>query len=193
MGTAGRYCAALAAIWIAGVASAHECCAQSGPRRAALVELEGCSTCPPANRLLARFGSAASGDAPGTEIVPLALHVDFRDYIGWKDPFSRAEFAASVQDHTGRDFRSCCMPQSPRAGSATGSARARIAVPCSSTIMSCSIGLRLYRQGGTGSVERTFELTPAQAAKGIPVAAFVQDTRSGEALQTVSAGPCRAA
>lgn len=82
--------AALIAMAIAGAAGAESCSIASGPQRAALVELytsEGCSSCPPADRQLSLIGSPAN-----TNVVALALHVNFWDYIGWKDPFARAEF-----------------------------------------------------------------------------------------------------
>jgi hypothetical protein len=68
-----------------------QCTAESGPGTAALVELytsEGCSSCPPAERWL----STLSGRPPGS-VVPLALHVDYWDYIGWKDPYAKREFS----------------------------------------------------------------------------------------------------
>jgi hypothetical protein len=73
-----------------GVAST--CSAQSGVQTAALVELytsESCSSCPPAERWLSSLG--ARGYAAGS-VVPLALHVDYGDYIGWKDPSAKREF-----------------------------------------------------------------------------------------------------
>lgn len=72
---------------------AAQCEARSGPHTAALVELytsEGCNSCPPADRWLRGLGE--KGQAP-TRVVPLSLHVDYWDYIGWKDPFAQRRFS----------------------------------------------------------------------------------------------------
>lgn len=66
------------------------CTVSSGPKTTALVELytsEGCSSCPPADAILGQLPTD-SGDA-----VPLALHVPYWDYIGWKDSFAQPAFA----------------------------------------------------------------------------------------------------
>ena len=71
--------------------AADRCSASSAPQRVPLVELytsEGCSSCPPADRWL----RSLMHDAKAGRLLPLAFHVDYWDYIGWKDPFARREF-----------------------------------------------------------------------------------------------------
>ena len=46
---------------------------------------QGCSSCPPADAYLTQLAGE-----PG--IIALALHVDYWDYIGWKDKFGQAAF-----------------------------------------------------------------------------------------------------
>ncbi|MBQ4826872.1 DUF1223 domain-containing protein [Leisingera sp. HS039] len=43
---------------------------------------QGCSSCPPADALLHEL-------AARDDVLPLALHVDYWDYIGWKDQFAK--------------------------------------------------------------------------------------------------------
>ena len=66
------------------------CAAIAAPAAAeppVVVELytsQGCSSCPPADEILAKLATK-----PG--VIALALHVDYWDYIGWKDAFARPE------------------------------------------------------------------------------------------------------
>lgn len=82
----GRVLALAAAMLLAGPVSAEEHPANSRHVRG-VVELftsQGCSSCPPADRILAKL-------AREPDIVALAYHVDYWDYIGWSDPLgSRA-------------------------------------------------------------------------------------------------------
>ncbi|HET9826054.1 MAG TPA: DUF1223 domain-containing protein [Chitinophagaceae bacterium] len=54
---------------------------------------EGCSSCPPADLLLPQLAAA------NPNIIPLSFHVDYWDRLGWKDPFSSAEFSQRQQDY----------------------------------------------------------------------------------------------
>lgn len=77
-----------------GVDTPWRCDARSGGQRAALVELytsEGCSSCPPADAQMADLARALG---PQAVVVPLALHVDYWDAIGWADPYAQAPFPA---------------------------------------------------------------------------------------------------
>lgn len=84
----------IAALLLAATqALAAPACSGSGPAyKVALVELytsEGCSSCPPADNYIS--GLRASGVTPAQAVL-LSLHVDYWNYIGWKDPFSRKAF-----------------------------------------------------------------------------------------------------
>jgi hypothetical protein len=71
----------------------------SGTRQITLLELytsQGCSSCPPAERWLNRL---VDDDGLWTEVVPLAFHVDYWDYIGWQDPFAAAAFGERQRDY----------------------------------------------------------------------------------------------
>lgn len=79
-----RATAVLASIWIviSSVAMASD--------KAVVVELftsQGCSSCPPAD---AFFHESLSGRE---DVIALALHVDYWDYLGWKDHFASPQFS----------------------------------------------------------------------------------------------------
>lgn len=46
---------------------------------------QGCSACPPADALLTQL-------ADREDVIALALHVDYWDYIGWADTFASGQF-----------------------------------------------------------------------------------------------------
>ncbi|MBG6109727.1 hypothetical protein H4V97_003079 [Flavobacterium sp. CG_23.5] len=61
---------------------------------------QGCSSCPPADRVLEKYVLTNNPN-----IIPIAFHIDYWNYIGWKDPFSRAEFTNRQRDYS-RNFNS---------------------------------------------------------------------------------------
>lgn len=76
-----------------------------GPGGPVVVELftsQGCSSCPPADRLLSRLGQDPK---LAGRVVPLAFHVDYWDSIGWRDPFDSQRWSQRQQAYA-RAFRS---------------------------------------------------------------------------------------
>ena len=59
--------------------------AQSNPVVVELYTSQGCSSCPPADEFL---GELAKRD----DVIALSLHVDYWDYIGWKDVFADPQY-----------------------------------------------------------------------------------------------------
>jgi hypothetical protein len=49
---------------------------------------QGCSSCPPADALIAQLAKDR------TQVIPLAYHVDYWDRLGWRDQFSSREWTA---------------------------------------------------------------------------------------------------
>ncbi len=83
-----------------GLAVSATCTGTSPAHTVALVELftsEGCSSCPPADAWLRKLPEAGYGT---DRVVPLALHVDYWDYIGWKDGFASARYTERQKNYS---------------------------------------------------------------------------------------------
>jgi len=184
----------IAALAASGELLAGQCQAVSAPSTTALVELytsEGCDSCPPADRWLSSLGPR--GFAPA-RVVPVALHVDYWDYIGWKDPYARqahsarqrkmARLARAAMVYTpqvllqGRDFRQWGTPAFEQAVEKINSrpAKARIS-------LALDTGLR----------DRFAVQASAELGKGIPdgdIALFV-GVYENKLVSEVSAGENR--
>jgi len=74
---------------------------ESGERQNLLLELytsQGCSSCPPADQWLSKL----KGDQRlWQNIFPVAFHVDYWNYIGWRDPFSKDVYSNRQRSYAG--------------------------------------------------------------------------------------------
>jgi hypothetical protein len=71
---------------------------QKSPVVVELFTSQGCSSCPPADRLLSKLGK-------DPRVIPLAFHVDYWNSIGWNDPFSSKAWSQRQEGYA-RAFRS---------------------------------------------------------------------------------------
>ncbi|RFP86874.1 DUF1223 domain-containing protein [Rhodobacteraceae bacterium 63075] len=94
-----------AAFGLAGVATGLKA---EPDRRLVVVELftsQGCSSCPPADKFLHDL-------AKRDDVLALGLHVDYWDYIGWKDVFASPAFSERQRSYArAGNRRSVYTPQ----------------------------------------------------------------------------------
>lgn len=84
----------LAAAVATGVGAGAARAQDKAPVVVELFTSEGCSSCPPADAFLGEL-------AQRPEIVALAFHVDYWDYIGWKDPYASPAYTRRQHEYTG--------------------------------------------------------------------------------------------
>ena len=63
---------------------------------------QGCSSCPPADKLLEEIKNTYNP----SEVIPLSYHVDYWDYIGWKDPYASKKFTHKQRIYAQKFFSS---------------------------------------------------------------------------------------
>lgn len=153
----------------------------SGPQRTLMIELftsEGCSSCPPAEAFINRFSASPR---LWRRFVPLAFHVDYWDYLGWKDRYALPDNAARQRRYAklghvrgvytpgimvnGRAWRPGWLDQEPRAADArAGELRVRI-----------EAGRVFAHYGGAGAAQGELQLNLALLGMGLAT-----DIRRGE-------------
>lgn len=95
--------AAALALLLATPVTAATCSAESGQSRVALLELytsEGCDSCPPTDQW---FSTLPQRGYTPQRVLALAFHVDYWNYLGWKDPYAQARFSARQRDASRRN------------------------------------------------------------------------------------------
>lgn len=81
------------------MAQSTQCTFKSPAHRMVVAELytsEGCSSCPPADRWLSK---ELKNPLRTQQVLPLSFHVDYWDYIGWKDPYAKPQYTARQYSH----------------------------------------------------------------------------------------------
>lgn len=124
--------------------AAMELATDPNPVVVELYTSQGCSSCPPADEFLGEL-------AQRRDVLALAFHVDYWNYIGWQDPFSSP--AATERQRTYGNFlelRAIYTPQMVIDGVTheVGSHRPAVAAAIESAAMRPKISLALAGNGG---------------------------------------------
>lgn len=161
----------------------------------AVVELftsEGCSSCPPADRVLGRI---ASEIGPADNVYLLAWHVDYWDRLGWKDPFGLPEASRRQREYErvmskrGEPGAGVYTPQTivngtrASVGSDDAAVRARIARAVN-TPATCTVSIAPLAPAQSGTVSVTAEISgnslDAEAVAVVVEDGLVSSVKSGE-------------
>ena len=151
-----------------------------------LIELftsQGCSSCPPADALLQRLNDAQP--VAGAQLVVVSEHVDYWNNLGWRDPFSSAQFSERQGSYPG--FRTY-TPQAMVDGrvDAVGSDREAIETAVKGALSDPHGTIALDRSDAALKI-RIDQLPKGHAAADV-VVAFVEDGLSVQVDRGENAG-----
>ena len=124
----------------------------AGDQPPVVVELytsQGCSSCPPADKYMGELTKRR-------DVLGLTFHVDYWDYIGWKDPFARPENTTRQRQHSRNlGLRNIYTPQMviQGAANAVGSDRMEVDQAISQTKKLAQVSVNLkHRKNGQLSI-----------------------------------------
>jgi hypothetical protein len=162
-----------------------------GPQQPVLVELftsEGCSSCPPADALLAQLD--AEQFVPGAEAIVLSEHVSYWNGLGWKDPFSSQDFTDRQNDYGSRfGLSGVYTPQAVVDGSQelVGSDRGKLTQALKSAAARPKIPISVDNLQWSGD-KVTAQITAGAAQKTTLFAALADDSDSSNVLRGENEG-----
>ncbi len=151
---------------------ATHCTAHSAVRRTHLVELytsEGCSSCPPADRWLA-------GIKTSDEVIPLELHVDYWDSLGWPDPYADHRFSLRQRQLAARSPRP--VSYTPEVALDGQEWRAWSSAPIPTASEKAPVGLVLQIDNGT-PLRASLQVIRDSGADGSPARAYFALAENG--------------
>ncbi|MCX7565053.1 DUF1223 domain-containing protein [Sulfitobacter sp. F26169L] len=81
-----------------GLCAAPPAAAEQVPVVVELYTSQGCSSCPPADAIFSKLSER-------DDVIAIALHVDYWDYIGWKDEFGHPAYAERQRKYASKGGR----------------------------------------------------------------------------------------
>jgi hypothetical protein len=132
---------------------------------------EGCSSCPPADEAFSTVARDAAGSA--LPFYVLEWHVDYWDYLGWKDPFGTRYASQRQETYAGTLPSSVYTPQAVINGVV-------VAEPASDTSGVETAARRVLRSAPVAPI--TLDIRPELSGRSLKVRVSVQGTSPGSVL-----------
>jgi hypothetical protein len=161
-------------VLVTGTARSQEP-SESSPVVVELFTSQGCSSCPPADALLGEL-------AQRPDVVALAFHVDYWDYIGWKDPFASPATTARQRAYADAlGLRMVYTPQMVVDGriDVVGSHRREVELAIEASAMQPKLAVRIEDDGRGGHRAVISAGAGAEATIWLAVLDSQQETKVG--------------